>query len=70
MDTGSGVIVHLSDDAIEQGGHAEGDVLTGIENVAGSAHGDRLTDGDGANALRGGADADTIPGGAGLDTAS
>ena len=52
------------------GGHAEGDTLTSIENLTGSAHDDTLTgDGD-DNVLEGGAGADTLKGGGGTDTAS
>ncbi|WP_454016928.1 calcium-binding protein [Azospirillum sp. Marseille-Q6669] len=47
------------------GGDAEGDILTGIENVIGSAFGDRLTGNGGGNRLDGGADDDTLAGGAG-----
>jgi Ca2+-binding RTX toxin-like protein len=61
------------------GGWAEGDTLTGIENVVGSTHGDILVgdtqdndlDGQAGNdALWGGAGADTLHGGAGTDSAS
>ncbi len=61
------------------GGRAEGDTLSGIENLIGSVLGDTLTgnggnnrlDGaDGADLLIGGAGADALIGGAGLDTAS
>jgi Ca2+-binding RTX toxin-like protein len=60
------------------GGDAEGDQLTGIENVIGSAYADLLRGGAGANrldggagddTLAGGADADRLIGGAGTDTA-
>ena len=50
------------------GGDAEGDILTGIENVIGSAFGDRLTGNGGGNRLDGGAGDDTLAGGAGADT--
>ena len=58
------------------GGHAQGDVIDGFENVTGSAHDDVLEGNDGANVLRGlagddhiigNAQADTIEGGAGAD---
>ncbi|EGF33000.1 putative hemolysin-adenlyate cyclase protein [Oxalobacteraceae bacterium IMCC9480] len=50
-------------------GDASGDVLTGIENVFGSATGSNLLTGDGAaNLLVGGAGNDTINGGGGDDT--
>jgi len=62
-----------------EGGHAEGDVLTGIENLTGTVHADTLTGddgdnrldgGDGADVLTGGAGADMLEGGAGIDLAS
>ena len=50
------------------GGDAQGDVLTGIENLIGTSGNDTLT-GDGANnVITGGAGNDTISGGAGDDT--
>lgn len=52
------------------GGHAEGDVLVGIQNLTGSAYADSLSGDAGANILIGGAGADTISGGGGIDTAS
>jgi Ca2+-binding RTX toxin-like protein len=51
------------------GGDAQGDVLTGIENLAGSANADTLTGNDVDNMLEGGAGADVLIGGAGEDTA-
>ncbi|CAO3409230.1 calcium-binding protein [Azospirillum largimobile] len=77
--TGSaaGVTVSLAD-GTAAGGDAAGDVLTGIENLTGSAADDRLTGDGGANRLRGGGGndmlvggtgADTLSGGAGIDTA-
>ncbi|WP_187371585.1 beta strand repeat-containing protein, partial [Methylobacterium oryzihabitans] len=60
------------------GGDAEGDVLTGIEDLFGSNYTDVLTGDAGANRLngyggndwlQGGAGADTLEGGAGTDTA-
>ncbi|HEY9344577.1 MAG TPA: calcium-binding protein, partial [Inquilinus sp.] len=61
------------------GGDAQGDTLTGIENLAGSIKADVLAGNDGVNALqgfagndllRGGAGADALDGGADVDTAS
>ncbi|MEI8446524.1 calcium-binding protein, partial [Mesorhizobium sp. CCNWLY176] len=51
------------------GGHAEGDTLTGIENVIGSAHADSLTGDGGNNVLAGLGGADNLTGGLGTDTA-
>ncbi|PCG14153.1 MULTISPECIES: cadherin domain-containing protein [Sphingomonas] len=53
---------------VGRGGDAEGDRLTGIEAVTGSALGDTLTGNAGANALDGGAGDDMLAGGAGADT--
>ena len=61
-----------------QGGHAEGDTLTNIEEIRGSDFDDVLIGDDGANdllggdgddTLQGGVDWDRLDGGAGLDTA-
>ncbi|WP_422368596.1 Ig-like domain-containing protein [Pelagibius sp.] len=61
------------------GGDATGDVLTGIENLAGSGHADSLTGDavanrlagrDGDDSLAGGAGSDTLVGGAGADVLS
>ena len=65
--------------AVQHGGFAEGDAITGIENVTGSAFNDTLTGDANANVLKGGAGddvlvghggADTLDGGDGHDTAS
>ena len=50
------------------GGHAEGDVLTGIEDLTGSGMDDSLTGNADENRLDGGAGADELTGGAGADT--
>lgn len=50
------------------GGDAEGDVLSGIENLSGSAYGDGLTGNSGSNQMFGGSGADTLTGGAGNDS--
>ena len=47
------------------GGHAEGDTLTGVENLTGSDHNDALTGDAGANTLQGGSGNDALEGGAG-----
>jgi hypothetical protein len=61
------------------GGDAQGDTLTGIENIIGSAAADRLygdgnantlTGGDGDDTLRGGAGGDALNGGNGSDFAN
>ena len=64
----AGVTIDLST-GTAQGGHAEGDTLTGIEFVLGSSHADRLTGDAGLNILLGGAGADMLDGGAGFDYA-
>ncbi|HTM76008.1 MAG TPA: calcium-binding protein [Devosia sp.] len=75
---GVSVTLGLGGTAVGVGGDAEGDVLTSIENLIGSAHADsfigndennRLTGGDGDDFLRGGLGADIILGGLGIDTA-
>ncbi len=72
------VIVALGEGTGE-GGDAEGDVITNIENVIGSEYDDfltgddsanRLSGGDGDDWLNGGAGADRLNGGAGVDTVS
>ncbi|MDE0154963.1 MAG: FG-GAP-like repeat-containing protein [Gammaproteobacteria bacterium] len=68
-DSDAAVTINLAEGTV-QGGHAEGDVLTGIENIIGSAHDDVLVGDDEANRLAGGAGADRLDGGAGEDWAS
>ena len=74
----AGVNVDLARD-LQHGGNAEGDRMTGIVNLTGSALADELRGDAAANILRGGGGddmltgrggADTIDGGAGNDTAS
>ena len=65
----SGVEVRL-DDGTARGGHAEGDVLTGIENLTGSRYADILAGDSGDNLLEGLAGADELTGGPGNDTAA
>ena len=64
----AGVTVNLAT-GTGQGGHAEGDTLTGIERLGGSDHADHLIGDDGANGFDGGAGADTLDGGDGNDFA-
>ncbi|WP_374382983.1 calcium-binding protein [Dongia sp.] len=70
LNSSSGVTVDLSSGGPQSGGEAEGDRLSGIENLTGSHFDDRLTGDAGANLLRGGAGADIIDGGGGRDRAS
>ena len=62
----AGVTVNLAM-GTGQGGHAEGDTLTGIENIHGSDHADHLIGDDGDNGLNGQDGNDTLEGGAGDD---
>ena len=75
-ESNAGVAVRLLTGA-GQRGHAEGDTLTAIENITGSAHRDYLGGDAGANILNGGpgddglrgsAGDDVLEGGAGADT--
>ncbi|MGL4962430.1 MAG: calcium-binding protein [Inquilinus sp.] len=52
------------------GGDAQGDTLTGIENLFGSSLDDHLTGDDGRNVLGGGSGADTLAGNGGDDSLS
>lgn len=65
----AGVTVDLATGA-GQGGSAEGDTLTGIENLMGSRHADHLIGSDGNNHLRGLGGDDRLSGGLGADTLS
>ena len=66
---GSGAGVEIDLRMVEaSGGDAEGDMLTGIENLRGSTHADVMVGSTAANVLRGAAGADRIDGGAGNDT--
>ncbi|MCC0049839.1 MAG: cadherin domain-containing protein, partial [Rhodobiaceae bacterium] len=64
----SAVTVNLATN-VNTGGDAQGDSITGVENVIGSSYDDSLTGDAGDNIIRGGAGADTIDGGTGTDTA-
>ena len=61
-----GVTVKL-EDGRGQNGHAEGDVLFGIENIAGSDYGDILEGDNGPNWLQGGSGDDYLDAGEGND---
>ena len=60
------IVVDLSTG--QGGGDADGDVLSSIENVVGSAFADRITGEASSNLLFGGVGDDTLDGGAGNDT--
>ena len=71
-----GVVVNLATDTV-YGGDAAGDVLVEVENLEGSAYGDRLygdrdanwlSGGGGVDELRGGGGNDVLDGGDGADT--
>lgn len=62
------VVVLVTGAATGSGGDAQGDNLTGIEDLTGSDHADSLSGDDGDNALIGGLGNDTLTGGAGIDT--
>ena len=64
--SGAGVTVNLGGGS-GSGGDAQGDVLTGVENLIGSAQADSLTGDGGANVLTGGGGADALSGGGGND---
>jgi Ca2+-binding RTX toxin-like protein len=66
-ESGTAVFVSLITDEAA-GGHAEGDVLEGIENLTGSDHADVLWGDDGINVLRGLDGSDTLKGAGGADT--
>lgn len=65
---GAGVTLSLATTAEQATGGAGAMRLVGVESVAGSAYGDRLTGDDGANVLKGGGGADWLDGGKGGDT--
>jgi Ca2+-binding RTX toxin-like protein len=66
-DSAVGVTVSL-ESGTGSGGTAQGDTLTSIENLTGSAHGDFLVGNGGANVLTGLEGSDTLKGGGGADT--
>ena len=78
FDSAVGVSVNLAT-GVGTGGDAQGDTLSGVENLSGSQGNDTLIGNAGVNnlqgnngndVLRGGAGADALGGGAGTDTAS
>jgi Ca2+-binding RTX toxin-like protein len=66
-DSFAGVTVNLNN-GTGFGGTAEGDTLTSIENLTGSAHNDFLIGNDGNNVLTGLEGSDVLKGGGGADT--
>ena len=66
--SGSGAAVNVTLGGSGSGGDAQGDRLTGIEYLVGSAFNDTLTGDGGANSLSGGAGNDGLYGGSGADT--
>jgi Ca2+-binding RTX toxin-like protein len=63
----SGVTVSINDALAESGGDAQGDILTGIENLTGSNSADVLTGNSSSNILAGLGGNDTITGNVGSD---
>ncbi|NDP59691.1 MAG: calcium-binding protein, partial [Oxalobacteraceae bacterium] len=61
------ILNDVSQSAVSSGGDAEGDVLSSIENLLGSAFDDTLTGNSAANRLDGGSGDDVLDGGAGAD---
>lgn len=68
-DSAASVTVNLETN-VNTGGTAEGDTLSNIQNLFGSAVADHLTGDAGNNVIEGGGGADVIDGGDGIDTAS
>jgi len=68
VNSAAAVTVDLSNNANNAGGDAAGDVLSGIENLIGSANDDTLTGDSNNNTFDGGRGNDTITGGGGSDT--
>jgi Ca2+-binding RTX toxin-like protein len=65
-DSNAAVTVSLASGS-GQGGTAQGDVLSSIENLYGSSYDDTLLGNNAANTLSGGAGSDTLKGGGGAD---
>jgi len=68
--SGAAVNVNINDGLTESGGDAQGDSLSGIENLVGSSGNDTLTGDNAANAIYGGDGADSITGLLGSDSIS
>ncbi|MFM8750271.1 beta strand repeat-containing protein, partial [Rhabdaerophilum sp.] len=66
VNSSAGVTINLATN-INTGGDAQGDTLTSIENIVGSAFADVLTGDSSNNNLQGGAGNDVLDGGAGSD---
>ncbi|NDC59746.1 MAG: hypothetical protein EBZ50_13175, partial [Alphaproteobacteria bacterium] len=64
----AGVDVDLTRTGAQSGGFAQGDILSGVENVTGSIGDDILTGDAGVNVLRGAGGDDRFDGGGGADT--
>ncbi|MCW5666586.1 MAG: hypothetical protein KIT35_22370 [Piscinibacter sp.] len=67
-DSSAGVTLNLALTTAQATGGSGSDRLVSIENLTGSAYGDRLIGSSGANALRGQGGNDTLAGGLGNDT--
>ena len=65
--SGTGILVDL-ESGFASGGDAEGDTLTGIENLVGTAADDSMFGNSAANRLDGGGGDDLLVGGSGADT--
>ena len=66
QDSDAAVSVNLATGAVS-GGHAEGDTISGFEELSGSVHDDTLIGDDGYNWISGGAGADVLEGRGGFD---
>ena len=63
-------VIDAQGNSVARGGDAQGDVLSGIENLRGSAFDDALTGNDENNVIEGGGGADVLNGGSGFDLVS
>jgi VCBS repeat-containing protein len=69
LDSGVGVNVNLANNLVS-GGDANGDVISGFENVIGTEWADTITGDGGNNLIEGGGSGDSLTGGGGNDTVS